>query len=1425
MRTFLEGLQEVDSILSLHEAFILIPVEIPSVAVAKAMVDWLAHRRYRTRVVQPRRQEDWRSLVADLVGPDTASNEPSGDVVVLIGTERITREVRAGLRLLNQRRDTIAKTLRALLWCGPSAFHVATAELAPDFWSIRDLPLRLGAAPPESSPSPAEEARAARGEPDSTLTTSVASPEELRSFLDAARRMSDRPNEARLSLRLARALLGQGSVAEAEPLARSALAFFQGLAPGRDGGYLAQAHAVVAEIARRLDQPRNAEEHAARSRPLRFLHMSDIHLRAGDTYAQDVVLDALVRSFAEGGELCERRPDIIFCTGDLAHSGKPAEYTQVARFFEALLRATEVPRERLFVVPGNHDLDRAQVSKRLQLVLSSRDEVDDFFGPADPAGREFAFRRFLGFADFQRDHLSLLLDAGRPYLVARCRVGDRVIEVLGLNTAWLAHEDAVQGKLVMGERLVREALDGLDAGKSEVSALRVALFHHPLDWLCDFERDAIKGLLLERCDFLLHGHLHSQRPEVVVGPEGSAVILAAGAAYQGRAWPNLALLVEVDDREARVEAIAFRERGRGVWVRDPILAPKSDGVFRMPRRGEPLPAGPLKQARAASQADLEVYLRQLENSTRWAELPGISGTRDALPVRLDHLFVPLRIHVGGGHHEPEDDRRFEAFRSHPFLLLLGDPGSGKTTLLRYLAHHAARALAGDTAARAGLGLADGDAVPLPMLIPLRHVAAFLPEDRDPVPGDLEDALVRWVERDWRALPEDLLRERLRARGVWLLFDGLDEIPDAAHRSRTLRAIQQAAERLEALKGPGGVVVTSRPAAYGDPDRLRPPFVEARLLDLEPAQVMTFLERWIRAAYAIGSSERLEAHPDAERELRGLRDAVRSSPALDALSRKPVLLTALALVHHHRGRLPEQRVVLYDEAVNVLLRRFQEHRTWKPAVVRGHLAAVAWHLMEASGPEKLREEEHLEVLTELVARRHAGLSPDTPAGEIPREAVREAGRLLEEQDLLAGILRIGEDRRCRFVHRTFQEYLAAWHLADGPESEVHAIVVKRLLVASWRETLRLLAGLLASRGPGAISRLLTKLIGSADQPPGIRIWGIAGATSLLAEVEQFDLGPAALEPIRSQRDWLLRTLDDDSSSSEWLRMEIGRALGYVGDPRLTPDRRWVEVPGGPVWGGPAQGDPGARDDDSSDCWIDVPGFRVQRWPVTVKEYTQFVEDGSGYATQEVWDKHGWQWRTRHRVNAPDNWQTQLRSPSNVPVVGVCWWEADAYCRWLTTTMTSLPEGTTVRLPTEAEWVKAARGGRELSAGRPNPEPRRPYPRGMKWKTEEDSLVLQFDGPNPVGCDPSSIGPYGTWDQAGNVWEWCLDWVEEGSRTEESRGAEERAVRGGCWESNAMEAHLSYCRRLKPSQRDRTIGFRCVIARPIPAPVKARPGRRR
>lgn len=113
-----------------------------------------------------------------------------------------------------------------------------------------------------------------------------------------------------------------------------------------------------------------------------WLHVSDFPIRGGDSYDQDVVLRALVKGVADDrGQ--GPKPDVIFATGDIAHSGKEQEYAIASKFFDALLAAAKPSKDRLFVIPGNHDVDR-ELGIGLARTLDSREESDKYFRPDLP---------------------------------------------------------------------------------------------------------------------------------------------------------------------------------------------------------------------------------------------------------------------------------------------------------------------------------------------------------------------------------------------------------------------------------------------------------------------------------------------------------------------------------------------------------------------------------------------------------------------------------------------------------------------------------------------------------------------------------------------------------------------------------------------------------------------------------------------------------------------------------------------------------------------------------------------------------------------------------------------------------------------------------------------------------------------------------
>jgi formylglycine-generating enzyme required for sulfatase activity len=179
-------------------------------------------------------------------------------------------------------------------------------------------------------------------------------------------------------------------------------------------------------------------------------------------------------------------------------------------------------------------------------------------------------------------------------------------------------------------------------------------------------------------------------------------------------------------------------------------------------------------------------------------------------------------------------------------------------------------------------------------------------------------------------------------------------------------------------------------------------------------------------------------------------------------------------------------------------------------------------------------------------------------------------------------------------------------------------------------------------------------------------------------------------------------------------------------------------------------------------------------VTVQEFGTFLADAHGKLTE------------------PGDWERQKQYP-NRPVVGVSWFEAAAYCSW---------KGG--RLPTEAEWERAARG----------PDGSR-YPWGDKppLDTSRANCSLDVGHLTPVGLFPKGNSSEGLCDMLGNVWEWCEDWFgayEVGGQKNPigPKDGEYKVLRGGSWSYDPREVRVSARERIEPTRRKLGFGFRCA-----------------
>ncbi len=707
------------------------------------------------------------------------------------------------------------------------------------------------------------------------------------------------------------------------------------------------------------------------------------------------------------------------------------------------------------------------------------------------------------------------------------------------------------------------------------------------------------------------------------------------------------------------------------------------------------------------------------------------------------------------------------------VILIGEPGSGKTTTLQRLAYEFAIA-----------ALEDENA-PLPIFVPL---GAYEGEGIEAHIADYFDGLPL----------TDYLPKR-----IVVLLDGLNEMPQ-----------QYVADVDQWLRENPNVLaaVTCRRLEYAALKAL--PLRRADVDPLDVDRIRLFIGNYLedddrdRLFWALAGDDMRElwklfqqteknfadfwlgndisnthalwnmtsGNQDAiYNEMRAAMRERSDLPGLLGLVTNPFLLKITVEVFIDSGKPPRNRGQLFNAFVDLLIEQrgapavSAEHPWIEPETQMLALAALAYRM----------QQENTGTSVSLAWAR----------GRLAEDGfVRDPNNLLYLAESATLITVDKTNGELKFFHQLLQEYFAARKMADDLERGISASQYwpgDWWQPTGWEETAVMVAGMRA----------------------GVADWLLE--THPVLACRALTEGQTNSEAEEKVRAALLKAMTGDAPPNA--RAEAGRVLNPIRDTRPgvgwrpdgLPDIAWSEpIPPGKY---PVGGDEKAYSPLEAETYELTYSYRVAKYLVTNAQFQAFIDaNEAGYNHPAYWTRAGLQWKGERRT--PDEYGDPNFRLANHPRIYVLWYEAMAFCAWLTECYQEvdlIKADEIIRLPQEKEWEIAARGEEGLF-----------YPYGNEFDAGKgNTSETGISQTSAVGIFPDGISWCGAHDLSGNVWEWCLNLYAEpdGGLSEAHRHSDARRVlRGGSWLGLHYSARGAFRYGNPPDYRNSPNGFRLVRA---------------
>lgn len=416
-----------------------------------------------------------------------------------------------------------------------------------------------------------------------------------------------------------------------------------------------------------------------------LLHLSDLHLMNALYEDQRVVLDALFRDLAI--QRSTLGPvDAIFFTGDLVGKGTftPAIVDSIYdKLFSPILKESGAADDRIFIAPGNHDVEQSKRSQLAKLAIESLKTVEDvnrtLDDPFSVAALSAAFESYGTIRDkFVKSERLLSNGLYESYQMV---IHGKRIGIAAINSAWCASgksENADYGKLLIGGRQIEQL-----ARSIKDCDLKLALLHHPFPWLAEFDQSNVQRKIYDGFDGVFFGHNHHSDILSLARPSGKIFVSNAGCLYQGRGYFNSYSIIKID-----LETLQWR-----VYVREYYEDRETFGPSERfaPGGTQEYDMSGAKGQEAVNSLPTEEFLTAVTEAANSQLLS--TSISDVAPRNLTQLFVVPPLHTVSERQlgaNSADNPKNEALQLSQLLtgkeniIFVGAKESGKTTLLNYI---------------------------------------------------------------------------------------------------------------------------------------------------------------------------------------------------------------------------------------------------------------------------------------------------------------------------------------------------------------------------------------------------------------------------------------------------------------------------------------------------------------------------------------------------------------------------------------------------------------------------------------------------------------------------------------------------------------------------------------------------------------------